>query len=204
MNSRALLTGSLVAFGLLAAPAAAGPRDDVLDAMNKCVAITDNTARLACYDALQPQLQAALSAPPPVAAVAPPQQTAQDQGTSLFGLHLWGGETPQTKPSEFGNDHLPAEKRAEAAPAAAAPVPQIQEIDSITMKLTDYATTASGRFIVFLDNGQVWQQVEGDTAKARFMKPASANTVTITRAFMGSYALRLNDLNATFKVKRMK
>jgi hypothetical protein len=202
MNSRALLIGSLIAFGLLAAPAAAGPRDDVLDAMNKCVAIADNTARLACYDALQPQLQAALSAPPAAAA---PQQTAQDQGTSLFGLHLWGGDAPQTTPSEFGNDRLPAEKRVEAAPAATpAPFPQVQEIDSITAKLTDYATTASGRFIVFLDNGQVWQQIEGDTAKARFAKAASANSVTISRAFLGSYALKLNDLNATFKVKRMK
>jgi hypothetical protein len=176
--------------------------------MNKCVAIVDNTARLACYDGLRPQLQAALSAPAPVVAaappVAPPQQVAQDDGTSLFGLHLWGGkDAPQTKPQEFGSERLPAEEKAKVAPPPP-PVAQVQELDSITGKLTDYAVTLSGRFIVFLDNGQVWQQVEGDTAKARFSKPASANTVTISRAFLGSYAMKLNDLNAVFKVKRMK
>ncbi|HEY1707509.1 MAG TPA: hypothetical protein VGG10_04545 [Rhizomicrobium sp.] len=197
MNSRAILFG-IILVATVMAPAAADPRGDLLNAMNKCVAIADDKARLACYDALKPQLQAALAEPA--------AQVAKEEGTSWFGLdHIFGSsnETPQTEPKQFGADRLPPEEQAKVNP----PPPQVaaaKELDSITATLTDYALTPTGRFIVFLDNGQVWQEIEGDTATAHFKKNPKENIVTISRAFLGSYALTLNDLNQSYKVKRMK
>jgi hypothetical protein len=196
MNSRALLIPFVLVFAL-AIPAFAGPRDDVLDAMNKCTVITEDKARLDCYDGLKPQLQAALATPQP-------QVAANESGSSWFGLdNVFGGSTerPQTKPEQFGADRLPPKEQDKFNPPQVAAV---QEIDSINAVLTDYALTPTGRFIVFLDNDQVWQQIQGDTATARFKKNAKDNTVKIERAFLGSYALLLNDGNQVYKVKRVK
>jgi hypothetical protein len=195
MNSRAILFGIVLATAVMA-PAAADPRGDLLNAMNKCVAITGDKERLACYDALKPQLQAAIAEPA--------AQVAKKEGTSWFGLdHIFGSstETPQTEPKQFGSDRLPPEAQAKVNPPQATAT---KELDSITATLTDYALTPTNRFIVFLDNGQVWQEIEGDTGQAHFKKNPKENTVTITRALFGSYALTLNGLNQTYKVKRMK
>jgi len=195
MNLRAVLV-SVVVFAALSGPALADPRADVLQGMNKCSAIADDKARLTCYDALKPQLQAALAAPPTV---------AKKDDSSWFGLdHIFGGdEHPQTEPKQFGSERLPPAEQAKVNP----PPPEearVQEIDSISAKVTDYALTPTGRFIVFLDNDQVWQQIEGDTYKAHFKKNPGDNTVVISRAFLGSYAMKVNDLNQVYKVKRVK
>ncbi len=76
-------------------------------------------------------------------------------------------------------------------------------LDSITAGVTDFAYHLDGRFVVFLDNGQIWQQIQGDTDKAHFKKNGP-NTVTISRGAFGSYGLTLNDLSESFKVKRIK
>jgi hypothetical protein len=197
MNSRTILFGLILAAAVMV-PAAADQRGDLLNAMNKCVAIADDKARLACYDALKPQLQAALAEPA--------EQVAKEEGTSWFGLdHIFGGkDAPQTEPNQFGADRLPAEEQAKTNPPPPPEATPVKELDSMTATLTDYALTPTGRFIVFLDNGQVWQEIEGDTATAHFKKNPKENTVTITRALLGSYALTINDLNQSYKVKRMK
>src|SRR5690348_14516014 len=83
----------------------ADPRDDALDAMSKCAAVSDDRARLVCYDAAAPKVKSALAAPiPPPAAPATP---TVEQQKSWFGLSdLFGGggngRPPQTTPKEFG------------------------------------------------------------------------------------------------------
>ena len=56
----------------------ADPREDLVDGVAKCAVIADNTARLACFDALTPQLKAAQAAPA-TPAVAPPAQPADNR-----------------------------------------------------------------------------------------------------------------------------
>jgi hypothetical protein len=196
MNLRAMLV-SVVVLAALSGPARADAQRDILEGMNKCSAIADDHERLTCYDALKPQLQAALATPPPV---------AKKDDSSWFGLdHIFGGdsERPQTEPKQFGSERLPPPEQAKVNPPPPE-APKVQEIDSITATVTDYALTPTGRFVVFLDNDQVWQQIEGDTYKAHFKKNPKDNTVVISRAFLGSYALKINDLNQVYKVKRVK
>jgi len=170
--------------------------------MAQCAAVTDNTARLACYDALAQQLKA----PPGQPAPAEPAATADNRPwydpDRIFGT----SPEQQTRPEQFGGENLkppapPPPKPGEAAPPAPPPPPEA--IDSISAKVTDFALNPYGRFVVFLDNGQIWQQLEGDTDRAYFNK-AGGDTVVISRGLLGSYNLVINDKGIAFKVKRIK
>jgi len=189
--------GAAIAFQI--GTAAASPRDDVLDGLQKCAAVTDDKARLACYDALVRPAQEAMAHPPePGEATHPPTKEEQK---SWFGFDVSGlfGARPeqQTTPKQFGSENLPSTRqKVEQAE---------QEVDRITAGVTEYAFTPFGKFIVFLDNGQVWRQIQGDSGdKPMFHRNAKDNKVTIERGLIGSYNLTLNDSTRSYKVERVK
>lgn len=179
---------------VVSADAYAGPQDDLISGMAKCAAVADNAQRLACYDALAPQLKAAQSAPPEISDNRP----WYDPGR-IFGV----SPSAQTTPEQFGGEALapppPPPARPGEPPPPAPPVP----LDSITAKLTDYAYNPYGRAVVFLDNGQIWQQLQGDTDRAHFKK-GETNTVVISRGALGSYNMVINDAGSAIKVQRVK
>jgi hypothetical protein len=182
--------------GMIFAPvASAESRDDTLAAVAKCATILDDKLRLGCYDALTPQVRDALGTPPGALAHNP----TQEEQKSWFGFDIAGlfgaDKRPETTPQQFGQENM----QANAAPAA----PEMQEIDSIAAGVTDYSSR-DNKFIVFLDNGQIWQQLSGDNNVARFKSDPKDNKVTISRGFLKSYNLKLNDDNSYYKVKRLK
>jgi len=187
---------AMAAFSLPVSGASVATREDVLEAIGRCATVTDDKARLACYDALTPHVKDALATPPETLSHPP---TADEQ-KSWFGFDLGDlfGSAPakQTTPETFGADKVPAQKERETAAA--------EEIDRITARVTDVSFSLEGRFVVFLDNGQVWRQIQGDTEKAHFPTPANADTVTIRRGSLGSYNLTINDSVKVFKVTRAK
>ena len=218
MNFR--FTVPLLAAIFFGGAASAGPQEDVLREFNRCAAISENAARLACFDSLAPSAQAAIappavaavppapaeaapmiaSAPPPAAAPAPPPSPKEQEdwfGRNIGSIFATAPEQ-QTTPEKFGADSLPEKQQQEANVNA----PQM--IESISAKLDDYAFTPMNKFIVFLDNGQVWRQLDGDDGHAHFRKKAKDNSVKISRGFMGSYDLVLNGQGLLFKVKRVK
>jgi len=168
---------------------------ETLRALDQCAALADEHQRLGCFDQMGPQVKAALARMG--ANTGPP--TAQEQ-KNWFGFDIGGlfGSSPaqQTTPEKFGSERLPAQPPAPGEP------PPMEALDHITAKVTDFSYTPFGKFIVFLDNGQVWRQVEGDSDKANFER--SGNTVSIERAALGSYAMMINDSSKTYKVKRVK
>src|SRR5690606_34089131 len=83
MNRTFLLALSLGVF-LAPVAASAGPRDDVLQALGKCAAIAESSARLSCYDGLAPQLKAALATAPARFSGTP----SLEQQKSWFGFSL--------------------------------------------------------------------------------------------------------------------
>ena len=196
----------LAVFLLASFPAHAGANDDTIAAIGKCATVTDNTARLACYDTVAGQLKAVEAAPQPqaapaqTAATAPP--AAKENEESWFGIASWFGSdkvspAAQTTPQQFGSENLPPPPAAPGAP------PPVEPLDRIMATVTDFAYSPYGRFVVFLDNGQVWQQLEGDTDRAHFSK-SKKDLVTISRGLLGSYNLVIGDHSGLFKVKRIK
>jgi hypothetical protein len=197
-NSRiAVIALTMVLEGAFSAHAQA-PTQDLLEALGRCAAIADDHARLACYDAMSPRVKDALAAPPPSLPGNRPPTTEEQRSWFGFDLGNLFGAAPsqQTTPQQFGSDKLP-EIHAKEETAAAA-------VDSISAGLTEVSYTLTGKFILFLDNGQVWKQIEGDVDRAVFRKPAKDNKVTISRGFIGSYNLTINDSAKVFKVTRVK
>jgi hypothetical protein len=196
---------------LAAAPYAADadPRQDLVDGMAKCAGIADGTARLSCYDALNPTLKAAQSTPPPVAAMpppaaapAPPAATADNRPWYDPNRILGVNPREQTAPQQFGGENLQPPPPPPGTPRTAENTPP-PVIESITATVTDYSFNPYDKFVVFLDNGQIWKQLEGDTGtKARFVK-GGTNVVVVSRGFIGSYNMTIND-GPAYKVTRVK
>jgi hypothetical protein len=197
MNFRPAAITAVALMTSFSAPVHADPREDVLQAIGKCTAVTDDKARLACYDAAAPHLQDVLNTPPAAMSTAP----TKDEEKSWFGFNLdslFGSSAPaaQTTPQQFGAERTPqVQQQIEQAQ---------QEVDSISAGVTEYSFTMDRKFIVFLDNGQVWRQLQGDAGVAHFHHQATDNKVTIERGLLASYNLQINDSNATFKVTRLK
>jgi hypothetical protein len=202
--------GLAAVVALASGTALADPRQDLVDGMAKCAQVSANDARLACYDALNPAVKAAQAEPvappaPPAVAAAPSPAAAPPADTRAWydpGRIFGVSPREQTTPQQFGSENLEAPPPPPGAPAAPQNAPP-PALDSITAGVTDYSFNPYDKFIVVLDNGQIWQQLESDSgAKARFSK-GGKNTVVISRGLIGSYNLTIND-GPTFKVKRLK
>ncbi len=183
MKSKILL---LAALGLSAMPAGA---QDNSAAMAHCAAISDSNARLSCYDgiAVAPQhATAPAPAAPPVQAAAPAPQvqvTTPPPASSMAA-----------KTAEFG---------AETMRSSQPDRETSNEFHELRATITQVEFSKTNRFIVTLDNGQVWRQIEGDLSKARFHK--SGDAVTISRGVFGSYNLSLDEHDVgLFKVHRIR
>ena len=103
------------------------------------------------------------------------------------------GRGPQPRP-QLGSEQLPK-------PAAS----QRQESDdALTAVVSEISFTPFGRVVLFLDNGQVWRQLDGDGAKYVAHGNGADLNVTISRGLFGSYDLRFAGQNELFKVRRVK
>jgi hypothetical protein len=151
---------------------------------------------------------AVAQAPAPVAPapVAVPAQMAQspapkqDSGTWYDPTSWFGKDNPRAtsdKPADFGSETMPQTTSAAGEPAEPAP------LDEIRATVTAATYTRDGHFTVTLGNGQVWQQIEGDTGVARF-KNKGGDVVTISRGVLGSYNLVVEGHNLLFKVRRLR
>lgn len=168
---------------LLAAATPAMAQDTLSSQLTACVQITGVLQRLACYDRVAHSLgpvPAPRSAPaqrpvaPPVA-YAPPIAAAAPVAAPLPGL---------------GSERLP--RTASAAPRRA---------QELTAGIAGITYDARGRFTVTLDNGQVWRQLEGDTA---VLQGARNSTVRISRGALDSYDLNVVGRNASYRVLRLQ
>ncbi|MEO8304251.1 MAG: hypothetical protein ABI724_09025 [Betaproteobacteria bacterium] len=175
MRTRLLLALALVVAG----PVHADATRDALAEMARCAEIADSAERLKCYDAAAPRAKSALAAPQP-----PPA----DPGTTVesFGLRV---PKPVTKAEDFGKPAAP---------------PQPKEITEISGTVVEFARTPRGRSIFFLDNGQVWRQLDGDSTVVRDPDPGKPMKVTVEVGALASYNLTIEGRNGLIKVIRLK
>jgi hypothetical protein len=205
MNRPLLALAWIAAVSCQIGTAWADPNDDAIAGLQRCKSVGDDKARLACYDSLATPTQTAAAQSPETAQSPPASSFGQTAPTkaeekSWFGFDMSGlfGSSPsqQTTPQQFGSEKLPSTRAREEAAST--------ELDQISARVTNYAYTPFGKFIVFLDNGQIWKQIEGDSGQAVFHKTPTDNTVVIARGLIGSYNLYVNGSSATFKVDRIK
>jgi len=141
-----------------------------LQALLACRAIEDAPARLACFD----RESATLVQTPAAAAPAPARVLTPEQ---KFGL----------APA--------AVARQEAPPTAPAPV----EADAVSSTLSSLRTTASGRTVFTLANGQLWQTVVAEEDPLA----SSGETIKVSRGALGSFLLKTAS-GRVHRVSRLK
>jgi hypothetical protein len=169
--------------GVGGAAGAAAPETLAADVGN-CAVLTDSKIRLACYDGLAAQLKAAS---------APAAQTGK--GDWYNPVSWFGKDAPPSAggtAADFGTESI-------AKPEAPVKAAEISRIAATIAKI-DYSTI--GRFIVTLDNGQVWRQIEGDSTRLR--SSAFGAKITISRGLFGTFNLVIDDSKALYKVMRVQ
>lgn len=138
-----------------------------------CRDVAEPTARLACYDDKVTALQSAQASNQVVIA---DREQVREARRGLFGLTL-----PRIK--LFDGDGDEGE--------------QIEAIDGI---IQSARTIRSGKWLIQLEEGAVWQQTEPPRSTMR--RPKAGDSITIERAALGSYLAKVND-GRGFKVKRV-
>lgn len=159
----AIILAGLVLLGAAGARAES-TREEVMSAAERCEGIADNRVWLDCYyGAAQPMrsLLGLAPASPAQLKLVPPPGAAYVAGPA--------GSAARRAPAEpsrgFFGDILGSGR------------PTVEN-----MPLASYRFAANRTFTVTLQNGQVYQQAENDTALARWNGPASAYLVTISPA----------------------
>jgi hypothetical protein len=183
-----VLCAGLVA-GACALSAWAAPGSDGAS----CVAVNDDTARLACYDRAFGR-KAASSTEAAVAVAAAAGTAATATRAAAVPTAPTGAPTVRVAPTdatpvpvvpadpvaEFGLTEAAKQAKdpAKAAEAAKAPT-------SVTAKVISVRFRKYGEFVVTLDNGQVWEQ--NDPMSSAVVRVG--DTVTVKKAVLGSYTL---------------
>lgn len=186
VSSKWFFTGVLSASGVLAAglssPAGAQEIDRrkmlteppaIYTELIACREISEAAARLACFDEKVTALQTAQSNNQVVIA---DREQVREARRGLFGLTL-----PKIK--LFGGDADEGD--------------EIQSIDGI---IQSARTIRSGKWLIQLEDGGVWQQT--DPPRSTMRRPKPGDKITIERAALGSYLAKVND-GRGFKVKRV-
>ena len=173
---------------LMVQPALADTRDDVWTAMLRCQVIQDDRAWLDCtYGAKQP-MRARLGLPP-----------APEYQQRLVPPPAASSSLPAAPPS--------LNTSARKIPPAALPhrSPSFLQILTGSAPPVAVSTLASvqydsqGAFVLTLENGQVWRQVNADGAKVRLKV---GTRVTVTPGALRSYDLKTDDNPHVYKVER--
>jgi hypothetical protein len=167
---------------VLAGTATSAVAQDSLPAqLTKCLDIAGVLQRLACYDRVAHGVAPAPRTPGvaserPVLRATPPLAYAAPPVATV---------PPATG---LGSERLPR------ATSVRRPSEMVAGVSSISYD-------PRGHFTVTLNNGQVWRQLEGDTA---VLQNPGASAVRISRGALGSYDLNVEGRNATYRVLRLR
>ena len=182
---------------LVAAVPAAAESDSAASAFMKCARIASDGQRLLCYDRLATELiELGLSArgglpESPAPEAAPPASGAAEAPAA--GAQDAPAATSEAADASSGSssDYFGSE-RIEDGPG--------NDVDRIQSRYVGEFTGWDGKTIFELENGQVWQQIGSGRMTYRATNPM----ITIKRAFMGSYLLKVEGRNKSVRVKRIK
>lgn len=215
---------------LLTVPASARPRDDVMINVYRCAGHAATRVWLDCYyGAAQPQRAALGLAPAPAAQVAlvttPPAPgmpqdlaardaviTAAARCGSVAAERPWLdcyyaaanpvrtllGLSPVSVLMAVPNPGPPARKD-DGFMGDVFSKPDVKAGG----QMASYKFDRNGFFTVVLADGEVWRQIDGDTAAAHWFKKPGNYVVIITGGALGSFNLRVRGEPTSYKVRRV-
>lgn len=167
-------TITLIALSLAALPALAQ------DSLQRCRAMTDGAARLACYDALAD----APRVPVPPAQPVVPAAAARVAPAAIAATAAPATATARTGEASFG---LPETKRPDSVESVAS---------SVGPNFDGWGPNSRIR----LANGQVWQVVDGTSVAL----PEGPRKVSVKRGALSSFYLDIEGLKTSPRVRRVE
>lgn len=141
------------------------PRPESFEALVRCRAITEDAARLACFDQAAAALQAAQERREVVVV---DRQQVREGRRRLFGLAL-----PRLPIFGGGDDEDDED--------------QIRTVEGVVASASQ---DGLGHWVVALQDGAVWMQVDNNTLALR---PRAGQRVVINRGALGSFMMRVNN-----------
>ncbi len=153
------------------------PRPESFEALVRCRAVTDDAARLACFDAAAAALQAAQERRDVVVV---DRQQVREGRRRLFGLAL-----PRI-PSCGGGD-ADEENDQDA----------VRSLESTVSAVT---TTGYGQYQVTLADNSVWVQIDNNMLA---VPPRAGHHIVINRGALGSFMMRVNN-QPGIRVRRVR
>ena len=184
-----LLCGAIV-FG--AASARADTRDEVLSGIQRCGVIHDDRTWLDClYGAEQP-MRGHLGLAP-----APEFQQRLVPAGPVMPLSVM---PPEPTPAQRVATRPPPRKKAGFWTTLMGEDPPVA-----VSRMASYRFDKNGAFVVTLQNGQQWRQVDVDTGtQVAWLRPPSTYTVTVNQGAFGSYSLHTDDNPRVYKVEMVR
>ena len=174
----------------------AGPAFAQSDPVAACRQNTTNAARIACLEAaLAERLDTDSADSPPDA-----RDRSAGQGRSSRPYAPSSGapeadEAPARAPAPDGIGARQVRQRGQPAGA---------ELEAVRdLRVAGYTQVPDRRLQIELENGQVWRQIAGDSQRLRADLRRN-QTVDIEETRLGGYRLRLNEMNRTLRVERIR
>ncbi len=180
-----IVPAAFVAAVILAGPATAqGSAANPTDPIYSCAAISEDAARLACFDeavaALRTKEEAGLVRTIDVAQI----ETIEKEA---FGFSL------PSLPSIF--------TRSASRSDSSEPLPAREDISEIIVAVKSARIqSVTSRAIVTLENGQTWEQIDSTKVQASSLR--KAKEARVRKAALGSFMMSV-DGGRSFRVKRV-
>ncbi len=211
-----ILTLSLSTVGLLPISAkaqASTSETNELTAVFECRAEMDAMKRLACYDAAVGLFEEAQEQGE-IVTISKKQIEEVEKDSFGFNLpsipklgSLFGSRSDKEVSTENPlTDPVGGQKSAESTKTPAhinkprIETPKIKEIEATIAKTQTFAYKKT-RF--FLENGQVWEQIDSERVRIPKIRNGNIPTVVIQKASLGSFMLRVNGKGVGIRVKRV-
>lgn len=189
MNDLNKLASSIIAVSLFFTPVTLAK--DSLDQLEDCVKITQDTARLACFDKLTEKLSNKSVEVNTAQLI--PQKVDDSSKESIESLTSKSAEASTAQAitqqvDDFSKEHI--EKTAEE---------KANEVLSISLIVDTLKKVGRGQWKITFKNGQQWQQKDVTKFKLK-----EEDKVTLTKGALGSVFLQKEGHNKRMKVKRLK
>lgn len=185
---------AVCAFFAAASAQAKTSLSSAVDAAIACRSLADDAARLSCLDAAAAKLAEARA----------PAAAESASASAEFGLS--GGaksptanaaemtaRSPEQEIADFGAEAVPSLRDARADE-------QLHEISAnATMSMNSRKVAT-----LYLDNGQVWRQLNSDSYSLPYPKDDATYKVVVKRTSFGNYIAYVGDYRRSIRVRRIK
>lgn len=181
----------------------ASAQADIHQSLLDCKQLTDNSARLSCYDRLAATFGSqAASADVAVSGTAVLEAVAP--GTAVPGTVAPEAAAPASAPAAL--------VAVVATPATVAPSAEVIEADfgktqsrpsdqveQLQATVKSLSRNKMRKMLITLENGHIWRQTEDDSIQLK-----AGDSVTIEKASFGSFLLSKTGTNRKVRVKRVE